>query len=183
MALVDQVKSRIERVHLDYLCDNFLLLENNHPSQFPKAFPDLAGLEKDCSKTKCVFELKSRNYPRHQSGRIRPLSDFCWWTLDHEQIDKYEQIRLNQKIGLYWIFLISQTEVPLTQLNVINEKQIKWRDIYLVSWDYYISIPPSGSGDVNIGLKRIKSENAFWGQGIKKGNLYISKEIKKYFCI
>lgn len=175
------VKTRIEQVHLTYLCQNFklcrLYASDIDTSEFK---PDLYGPDAN-GNVRALFEVKSRVFPSKQaiSERKRPISDFAWWNLDPIQIIKYTQYAQKEGLGIFWIFVLAQTRAQLTCQNALCERIITHRDILVLPWEIYKPISAANSGHRYIGLARIQSEHEFSQQPIQKGTLYVAKTIEE----
>ena len=181
------VKTMIERIHLDYLCNNFNLLPFlNSDFQLNGIKPDLFGKEESPT---CLFELKSRVYPKKQSKtKKRLISQFGWWHLDEDQIRNYEELGKNKGFELFWIFLLGHIEKQLTEYDNydnLDEDIIKHRDIFVVPWCAYDLVVPAKANMRYIGLSRLKKEYGFLEKEVKKGKLSIVDNIldkvDKYF--
>ena len=175
MISTHKVKKDLEKIHLEYICRNFKL-QNNIIYHEKRAYPDLYNL----GKPKFLFELKSRAFPREQKGkRIRPITCFGWWHLSYSQIKRYEELGKAKGLELFWIFMLSQTKVEPTLMDKITENSIIKRDFYIVSWDAYKLIKPAPGKEGYIGLARLKRNYDFSESEIKKGKLYLPKNIEK----
>ena len=177
------MKSRIETVHLDYLCNNFNLQSFlNSDFQLNGIKPDLFG--KGESPT-CLFELKSRIYPKQSKAKKKQISQFEWWHLDGDQIRNYGEFGKNNELELFWIFLLGHIEKQLTAYDNINEDIIEHRDLFVVPWCAYELVVPVESGMRYIGLSRLRREYNFLEREVNKGKLSIADNIvdkvDKYF--
>lgn len=178
---VNSVKTKIEVIHLDYLCNNFNLIHPTIELRTDNVRPDLIGIDK-----KCLFELKSRAFPENQSNtRKRPVSDFSWWQLWEDQIQNYEGFAKEKGINPFWIFLLARTEKELSKTENLNENFIKKRDIYVLPWNVYNLVNVTNSNQRYMGLARLKREYNFSEKAIKKGKLFIAdnaiNQTGKYF--
>ncbi len=186
---VQYAKTAIEKVHFDYLCGQFRLSREIHPDlQLDGISPDLFTVERDGSRPRFMLEMKSRIYPRNQKNRKRRrfFSDSAWWELHREQIMRYKKAGKSKGIGLFWIFLIGQTECPVSETPEISEDAVNHRDIYVVLWDAYKEVQPSKSGVRHMGLNRLKKKYDFDERAIEKGKLFIEESscglIGEYFA-
>ncbi|MBN1645030.1 hypothetical protein JW851_03255 [Candidatus Woesearchaeota archaeon] len=177
---VNSVKSQIEQVNIAYLCKNFTLIPFSYEIiQEEGVKPDLYGPGEN-GKPQCIFELKSRTYPKNQTGRIRPKTDYEWWRADAQQIRDYETLAEKLGIDLVWVFVLSYVSKPLTRTDKISETIIREREIYIVPWKVHelVSITPK-RGVKNMGLSKIKKQYKFIYQTVKKGKLLIAKNIEE----
>ncbi|MBI5880541.1 SET domain-containing protein-lysine N-methyltransferase [archaeon] len=170
------IRNFVEALHLEYLCANFGLAPGTEASslELNGSHPDLVNQGK---RIDSVFELKSRTFPRQQKGRRRPVSDFAWWTLDNDQIARYEHIaELNPGVGLYWIFLLGETEEQPTTLTRVSEQQFLRRDIYVAPWDAHQLVEQSSGRHSNryVGLGRLRQYYSFRSSDVAKGELHIA---------
>lgn len=170
------VKVRVERVHLEYLCNTFNLQYPSNPKLALKGFrPDLEGVEENLG---CYFEVKSRIYPKDQPGpRKRIQSDFEWWSLEQHQIQNYERFAREMGLGLFWIFLLAYTQKRATQTENLGEDSFTHRNIYVLPWSAYELVAPAESGERHIGLAKLKREYIFVRLKVKKGYLFIAETI------
>jgi len=178
---VNSVKTRIETIHLDYLCNNFNLIRPAAEFKTDNVRLDLTGID-----GKCLFELKSRNFPENQANkRKRPISDFSWWQLWEDQIKNYEEFAKEKGINPFWIFLLANTEKELSKTKDLDEDLIIKRDIYVLPWDAYNLTNVTNSNQRYLGLARLKREYNFSEKAIKKGKLFIAENVinqtGKYF--
>lgn len=187
---VEKARNYVEPIHIDFLCRHFLLKPGGFADlNMNGANPDLVNRGQE---VKAVFELKSRNFPRNQNAeRKRPISDFAWWFLEPEQIKRYEEFqKANPQVNLYWIFLLSQTRIPPTELPKLWEASFLERDIYVVPWAAHELVELTDSEKKHIGRARILEnydfrEKVIQNGPVKKGRLYIAKtidaKVRSYF--
>jgi len=178
---LSQARESIEKIHLEFLCENFKL-RRALPSISPK------GYEFDLTADKNLFELKSRTFPKNQNGHYkkRPKSDYEWWKCEVKQTEVYEHWAKVNEYSLYWLFLRGDTQKSLTQINSLNEDSIIKREIYLLPWKTYNIVNPDARGTArHIGLTKIKRNYDFESKEINKGIIHLEKSnaslLKKYF--
>ncbi|MBW2973286.1 hypothetical protein KY346_02755 [Candidatus Woesearchaeota archaeon] len=174
----NSVKSAIEKTNIDYLCNNFNLQEIPYDVMQAEGFkPDLFGLDSN-HEPQCIFELKSRTFPKKQTTlRQRPQTDYEWWRADPRQIRDYEKYASRINKSLFWIFILAHASEQLSRTESINEKTVKKRDIYVVPWEIHMPIPVTDGGVKNMGLARIKKEYTLLKHSVKKGELFVPKSM------
>ncbi len=164
-------KSRIERIHLDYLCDHFRLRYPSNPDLKSMEFrPDLEGIDR---KPDTYFEMKSRTYPRN-SKKGQP--QYEWWSPAKGQTQRHSNFVDNNPAFIYWILLLGHTEKLVTETDLC-EDSILHRDIYVLPWDAYGLVNPAEEGRRHLGLARLKSVFDFETTPVEKGELSIAKDI------
>jgi len=104
----NSVKSAIEKINIGYLCNNFNLQEIPYDFLQAEGFkPDLFGLDSNY-EPQCIFELKSRTFPKKQAtARQRPQTDYEWWRAEPRQIRDYEKYAAKVNKSLFWIFILA----------------------------------------------------------------------------
>ncbi len=188
MDLVSNVRNSIEKIHLEYLTKSFKLQVGKDFKGYDKfklnnCYPDLFN---DGNTIESVFELKSRTYPRKQGKKNRPKKDFCWWTLNPKQIERYQRLdEQDPSFKLYWILLLGETEKRLKDTRNLREDSVIRRDVYVLPWNAYKIVEPSPCGNRNLGIKKVKDNFKFNKSDIHKGILFMTETIEdkvgKYF--
>lgn len=183
---LSKIRNHIESIHLDAICSEFSLRRGKDVKtiDFNGSYPDLAN---SGDPVDSIFELKSRNHAvKSESTRYRYVSESCWWSLVPGQIERYEAVReANSSLGLYWMFLISETDRPPTLLTQLKEGSIIARDLFVVPWDAYRLVAPSPKNNIHLGLSGLRQAYEFAIVSASKGKVYIEAgiedKVEKYF--
>jgi hypothetical protein len=170
------LKNEIEKIHLDYLCDHFRLMRN--PSTKTGSYgtgPDLIGIDEPPRQ---YFEMKSRSYPKEQSGTSkRHQSQFEWWTMLEEQILRYEKFAESEGVSICLLLPVGHMERLVTDTEGLCEDSVLWRDIFVVPWKAHELVNVTATGKKYLGLARLKRTYDFKRTPVEKGELFIAEKI------
>ncbi len=126
-----------------------------------------------------IFEMKTKAVPRKAK---RAPSQYRWAELSEKQRTNYQNIIVEQglKGKPYWMFVLGDTPIQVTEIPELNEKSILSRRIYVVPWNAYsFTLPPTSKGYRNFNTGKLLNLYKFEKRTAGKNTLFVERGIIK----
>lgn len=171
----NSVKTRLEQLHLDFLC-RVLFLE-----RFENVYDITGNNHTDLSTDdgNHAFELKSRTGPIQRitphNNRIRPFTDTAYFESFYRADQKtvYEEQAENIGFSLNYIFSLALSNKQATEMDILEESIIE-RLIFILPWNINDIILRKNQRHIGPPILRQQKYDKF---GIEKGSLFIETSL------